>query len=128
MTVAQRIRRSVGIDRPENKSRACRVRSMHGARLLQTFEYACGYCAEAVDAETYTLDHYIDLHCGGTNRLENLVVCCSRCNGSKAHKDPVAWMRYKGYDLKRLDDLRERWCTIVNIMFGPWEVLDVQQG
>lgn len=118
--IVQQIRRAVGIDRPQTKRHGSRIRRLHGARLLHAFDNACGYCAEALTIETYTLDHFIAKQIGGNERLENMVVCCARCNGSKAHRDPVVWMRYKGYDIPRLERLRDRWCTIVQSMFGPW--------
>ena len=36
-----------------------------------------------------TLDHVIPKHRGGTNALDNLVICCSVCNSNKADRLPT---------------------------------------
>lgn len=37
-----------------------------------------------------TLDHYIPKCAGGTNDMENLRACCSKCNNRKGAKMPKA--------------------------------------
>ena len=45
---------------------------------------ACAYCGHGVeDGATLSLDHLIPHSQGGSNRAENLVTCCDRCNKSR---------------------------------------------
>lgn len=39
-----------------------------------------------------TVDHLIPLNHGGSNTIENYIVLCGHCNGSKSSKDPEKWI------------------------------------
>jgi hypothetical protein len=38
-----------------------------------------------------TLDHYLPSALGGSDELDNLRLCCRRCNNSKANLHPLVW-------------------------------------
>ncbi len=40
----------------------------------------CDICKEKLDWDEYECGHIVDRVCGGSNRLENLVVMCGLCN------------------------------------------------
>lgn len=48
--------------------------------------YACEYCGvtETDSAGQLTVDHYHPQSLGGSDALDNLIYCCSRCNQYKA--------------------------------------------
>ena len=55
----------------------------------------CYWCG--VDCtQGYHLDHYYPLSKTGTHELNNLVISCSKCNQSKAAKDPIQYANSKG--------------------------------
>ena len=69
------------------------------------------------DSESFkdgaTIDHIIPISQGGTNNLQNLLICCRSCNSSKGKKNIE---QYRKYFLKKhmmeqidiaLDDLEE---------------------
>lgn len=44
----------------------------------------CYYCTtEFEDGELFTFDHKMPISKGGKNELDNLVICCHRCNSMK---------------------------------------------
>jgi 5-methylcytosine-specific restriction endonuclease McrA len=47
--------------------------------------YQCGYCGVEKDL---TIDHILPRSRGGNNDWENLVTCCTRCNGKKDDRTP----------------------------------------
>lgn len=51
----------------------------------------CFYCN--CDLEKYTIDHVIPVSRGGSNLIENIVICCSYCNLSKGYKLLSEWKR-----------------------------------
>ena len=48
--------------------------------------HKCGYCESK---ENLTLDHILPRSRGGGNSWENLVTCCTRCNGKKDDRTPA---------------------------------------
>lgn len=48
--------------------------------LLRISENNCWYCG---DANPSTIDHIVALDNGGSDDIENLVLCCKRCNSRK---------------------------------------------
>ena len=58
------------------------------ARLAQ-FGGRCAWCG--ADGKM-TCDHLRPLARGGSNLIDNVVPACMRCNASKSHADPGAWI------------------------------------
>lgn len=44
----------------------------------------CHYCGESLDELNSNLDHKIPRSKGGSNKKENLVLSCKKCNNKKA--------------------------------------------
>lgn len=48
---------------------------------------SCAYCGFSVeDGAQLTLDHLTPYSHGGSNKPENLVTCCARCNSSRGNR------------------------------------------
>ena len=48
---------------------------------------SCGYCGAAIeDGTQLTLDHLTPHAHGGSNRADNLITCCHRCNSSRGDR------------------------------------------
>jgi 5-methylcytosine-specific restriction endonuclease McrA len=53
-------------------------------------KYVCEYCSKNMqfhnskEKDYVTIDHLVPLSNGGSNRIDNLVVCCNECNHTKA--------------------------------------------
>ena len=43
----------------------------------------CTYCEASVDGITFSLDHRQPISRGGSHDIENLAICCKRCNMAK---------------------------------------------
>ncbi len=43
----------------------------------------CGYCGKVIEDGDVTLDHIIPVSKGGTDKMSNMVLSCSKCNGRK---------------------------------------------
>lgn len=50
--------------------------------------YECAYCGKETDDVSRSLDHIMPQSRGGEHTLENLVVCCRRCNSAKRDRTP----------------------------------------
>ena len=50
----------------------------------------CIYC---IDTRGTEVDHIIPVSKGGTHELNNLIVCCTRCNSSKNDQDMEEWFK-----------------------------------
>ena len=48
----------------------------------------CQYCGKKFSTQELTIDHVIPKCQGGTNRWDNLVCCCVKCNRSKGGRTP----------------------------------------
>lgn len=49
----------------------------------------CQYCAIQVPRESYTYDHVHPKSRGGKTTWDNIVTCCSNCNGRKSGRTPT---------------------------------------
>lgn len=83
LTIKEKVRRLVyGL-----KKRGASDRDQGLARkwLLGWFngERVCCYCNKSLAVEDCSLDHKTPVSREGSNRRENLVVCCKRCNFAK---------------------------------------------
>lgn len=64
-------------------------------RRFSVFSSKCAYCL----ADTkLTVDHFIPLKSGGHDALYNIVPACHSCNSSKGAKNPVEWMKQRGFN------------------------------
>jgi 5-methylcytosine-specific restriction endonuclease McrA len=65
--------------------------------LLKKFQNQCAYCG--IDLiKKFHVDHIIPIAKNGSNAIENLAVCCIKCNLAKHAKTPeefYAWMERK---------------------------------
>jgi len=41
----------------------------------------CCYCDNPLDMEKATIEHFLDIAKGGSNHINNLALCCKKCNG-----------------------------------------------
>jgi len=46
----------------------------------------CAYCKRRVGIANLSLDHVYPLNLGGSNTIENCVLCCRSCNSLKSNK------------------------------------------
>lgn len=64
----------------------------------------CAYCCE--DCSNFpTIDHLLPRSKGGGNRLENLVLACSKCNSEKGDKLPEEYKVPVLQPLRRSNEL-----------------------
>ena len=64
------------------------MRSKKG-ELLRAQKHRCFYCERYLSYHKATIDHMIARSRGGDNRIDNLVVCCQKCNELKAANEPT---------------------------------------
>jgi 5-methylcytosine-specific restriction endonuclease McrA len=64
-------------------------------RLLVLQKKHCACCGQRL--RKFHVDHIQPLSKGGTNGPENLQLLCPSCNLSKSAKDPLAFMRSRGF-------------------------------
>lgn len=57
----------------------------------------CYYCGKELQDFTKqkTIDHKIPISRGGTNDINNLVVCCHSCNSGKCDKTDIEYFNYR---------------------------------
>lgn len=63
--------------------------------------FTCEICLKIIK-ESYHLEHLIPLSCGGSNKLHNLAISCSKCNLQKSNKT------LEEYNIGRLAYFNER--------------------
>lgn len=52
----------------------------------------CFYCNKNGLFTKLTLDHVIPKSAGGSNKNENLVLACNKCNGKKGSTPPIGFI------------------------------------
>jgi len=80
------------------KKMSGKVRKERLKTLIRIFGYTCPFCnvdmipksptVSRLYNDTRTIDHIVPLSKGGKNSLDNLTLCCFKCNGEKADKLP----------------------------------------
>jgi len=62
--------------------------------LLQRLDEQCGLCAYCLKRmfDRWQTEHVIALAAGGTNDIDNIVLACGSCNGSKAARSILAFL------------------------------------
>lgn len=85
---------------PDRKSQVLRLIARDGD--------GCVWCSEQLPPERITLDHVVPYGHGGSNRLENLVIACGKCNWKRGHRSIELTIEHFGYGTRvmRLDVLR----------------------
>ncbi len=69
-------------------------------RLVENASDLCAYCNCHEDLEW---EHIIPKSRGGPESIDNMVLCCKKCNCSKSDKDPFEWYgKEKRYEIPRL--------------------------
>jgi 5-methylcytosine-specific restriction endonuclease McrA len=66
------------------------------ANLMMLQKGRCPVCRCSL-GRSYHVDHVQPLAAGGTNHKENLQLLCAPCNKSKSARDPLVFMRARGY-------------------------------
>ncbi|MFN6475256.1 HNH endonuclease [Nostoc sp. DedQUE07] len=56
--------------------------------LIAKYGMNCFWCGHSLTPETLTVDHYIPLSRGGSNRIENLRLACESCNQKRGNTMP----------------------------------------
>ena len=64
--------------------------------ILQLQKHKCAICRKKL-GRTHHVDHIIPLAKGGTNDRRNIQIAHPRCNTQKAAKDPIDFMRSRGF-------------------------------
>ena len=55
---------------------------------------SCAYCGDSVEnGAKLSLDHLTPHSDGGSNREDNLVTCCCRCNSSRGNRPLKTWCK-----------------------------------
>lgn len=56
-------------------------------KLKENKKYCpCYYCGKEIDKKNATIDHKIPIIAGGSNEIDNFVLCCQKCNLTKDKK------------------------------------------
>jgi CRISPR-associated endonuclease Csn1 len=75
-------------------------------RAIQMQGCACLYCGEVIGYTTCEMDHIVPRAVGGSNRRDNLVAVCQRCNRSKNAEPFANWAA--DVDFVSIEDSVER--------------------
>jgi 5-methylcytosine-specific restriction endonuclease McrA len=62
------------------------------AKHLKRLENRCHWCGLSFNGEPWAVDHVVPIAAGGSNRVENIVKSCIRCNSRKAALPPDVWV------------------------------------
>ena len=57
-------------------------------RLIEKHGMQCFWCGTELTPETITIDHYIPLSRGGSNKIKNLRLACRKCNQLRGNALP----------------------------------------
>lgn len=77
-------------------------------KICEKSDFRCCHCGKKVYPDFgATIDHFVPLSEGGTNRDINLIMLCDQCNKEKKSKiyEPTIWIKYlKEEHKKKLED------------------------
>ncbi len=59
----------------------------------------CPYCTQPLTIENFSVDHGIPLSRGGASTIDNLIVCCRRCNEAKGNLTGGEYARLRQFTL-----------------------------
>lgn len=78
--------------------------------LIDKFGNQCFYCTRHFEEDDplRTLDHLTPLARGGSNLIENLVLCCRKCNNAKGDMLFSEYVDTEGYHQRRAWAIRQR--------------------
>ncbi len=62
-------------------------------KLIKKYGYQCFWCECDLTPEILTIDHYIPLHRGGNNEIQNLRLACTDCNTRRGDAMPEETLR-----------------------------------
>lgn len=86
-----------------NRNTKARRRKSKGTHTLRDIEViylrqkgVCVICRKKLKGN-YHVDHIMPIVLGGSNNKENLQILCPTCNMQKSSKDPIDFMRTKGF-------------------------------
>lgn len=83
------------------------------AKVYKLSDKRCYYCRTPVDERTQTIDHKMPISRGGSNKFDNLVVSCHRCNSEKGAMTAAEYIgRGMGHTARALRLLRNRMATM----------------
>lgn len=72
-------------------------------KLVKEASNTCAYCGCDGDEEGLQWEHIIPKSRGGAETIDNMVLCCKRCNLAKSDRDPFEWYgEEKRYEVPRL--------------------------
>ncbi|MEH2070050.1 MAG: HNH endonuclease [Nostoc sp.] len=80
--------------RPKQKSLRQYGRLSHSQKdrkrphLIAKYKMRCFWCGHNLTPETLTIDHYIPLSKGGSNKIKNLRLACNGCNNKRGNAMP----------------------------------------
>lgn len=73
-------------------------------KILQDQNNICAYCFNDM-SENYHLDHITPLSKNGSNKVRNLIFCCSNCNLRKNNDDLEIWLEKCGINYEEFVDM-----------------------
>ena len=94
----------IALSKVHNHNRRARIISSKGRlslgvekKLLSIQKNRCAVCRTSLKKTGFHIDHIIPLARGGENVDSNVQVTCPKCNHEKSAKDPIQFMREKGF-------------------------------
>ena len=87
----QNLRRKNRVDRTGDRT----ITPDYLAKLKSQADY-CAYCKCKLNEDNKTIDHAVPVALGGLHSVENVVVCCERCNLRKGYMPLNEWLDKSG--------------------------------
>ena len=72
--------------------------------ILHKFNFKCFYCGNKINFQTLHIDHYLPRSKGGSDKDNNLVASCEKCNLIKNNKTQTEFILCI---MKRIDGLKK---------------------
>ena len=95
------------------KYSALRYFTIEGADAITLEEFKsfydtdiCYYCGKKIEKRK-TIDHKTPVSRGGTNKLENLCICCQSCNSSKGNKTEAEYNKWRKQNEKNRNNIHK---------------------